>query len=63
MRATRADHTFTNGRWTLPDGYGVMLESFTAPARQSAESHPRSPVWLKGSSLGRFLSRGRRCPG
>jgi hypothetical protein len=63
MRATRSDHTFNNGRWTLPDGYGVMLESFTPPERRSAKSHPRTPVALKGSSLRSFLSRGRRCPG
>jgi hypothetical protein len=58
MSATRIDHTLTNGRFTLPEGYGVMLESFT-PAQKPAKGtrHPRF------TSLRSFRSRGRRCPG
>jgi hypothetical protein len=44
-RSTRLSHpsrgSLTNGRWSLPDGYGTMVESFEPPSPR----YPRSAPW------------------
>jgi hypothetical protein len=42
FRPTTSPHqgqrALMNGRWSLPSGYGVMLESFEPPNRREAAS-------------------------